>query len=509
MYKRLYLLIEKAYAKKIDATGLGLFRIAFFSVLLFEVVELYHFRHLIFDEIPYIRPYEISFTPLLILWIGCLLFVIAGFKTRYALIVNYILSLACIGTISTYEYHMFYSYMGVGFLSLFIPMGKAASVDQLIAKSSLITEKSLYSYPKTSVINYYALLFAGVGLVYFDSIFHKIVSFHWMNGLGVWYPSSIPQIVISDFTPLLNMKGLMLFMGYLTVVFEGAFIFIFWYKWSRIPLVLIGMGLHIGIYLVYPIPYFALGVAALYILMVPVSVWKYLRKHLKIPEDRIPYKLIRKLTFTNRPNQTGATLRKLRVHLVALGLVFFCLAQLLCIYQAPSSRALVRATPLAGTFIDKTLKEIYQANYKILTTYFGLGKHPVFMDGHFKDYNHLIAIKYDGEFLPITRENGMPGTYLRGGTWIKWTWRSNAPALNMENLKTGIRDFTAFWAYKNGVTLNKVQFDIIVKKVEVPGYWEKDFLKNQLSKPWQELGVGLWKNRQFELVINRPQLLEP
>ena len=299
-YKIVKRKIKEGYFKKIDAFGLGFFRISFFTILLFEVFDLLKFNHLIYDKVPFIEAYEINFSLILTLWMVCLLFVIIGLKTKTALILNYFFSLVCVGTIGSYEYHMFYSYMAVSFLGLFIPLGKDLSIDRLLSN---ISNNYKLPAPKTSVLNYYAFLFIGVGLVYFDSIFHKITSFHWLNGLGVWYPSSIPQIVINDFTPFLNMKWFMIGLGYLVVVFEAIFIFTFWFKKFRIPFVIIGIGLHVGIYVSYPIPYFGLGVACVYILLIPVSWWRPLRNKIITIRNFIPFSKIQPLLQPAKQNQ--------------------------------------------------------------------------------------------------------------------------------------------------------------------------------------------------------------
>ncbi len=91
----------------------------------------------------------------------------------------------------------------------------------------------------------------------------------------------------------------------------------------------------------------------------------------------------------------------------------------------------------------------------------------------------------------------MAGDYLKGGIWIKWGWRSNGPYVNRERLESGIRDFTAFWAKKNGVNLDDAVFEIVVKNTEVPGYWEKDFLKTQMEKPWHLIGSVRWLDKTF------------
>ena len=99
-------MIKKLYNKKISATGLAIFRICYGLVLFSEIIQFYYFRHLIFDFIPYIVEPEIKFKFPIVVWGISVLFIIFGFFTRQATIVNYILSLLFIGSIKTFEYHM-------------------------------------------------------------------------------------------------------------------------------------------------------------------------------------------------------------------------------------------------------------------------------------------------------------------------------------------------------------------------------------------------------------------
>ena len=114
--KYLYSKIENLYNKKVSASGLALFRIFYGFVLLFEVMQLFYFRHLIFDKIPYFEPSEIDFTIPLVLWMVSISCIILGFFTRFSSVINYLFSIVFLSTISSYEYHMFYAYMGVNFL---------------------------------------------------------------------------------------------------------------------------------------------------------------------------------------------------------------------------------------------------------------------------------------------------------------------------------------------------------------------------------------------------------
>lgn len=169
--KKIWKIFEDLYNKKIDGRGLAIFRIAFTTVLLFEVLQLFYFRHLIFDVIPYIETYEIAVYPIFIFWIMALLFLLFGFFTKTAALVNYILTVILLGTTSSYEYHMFYSYLTVSFLFIFLPVSKNISLDRLV-----FTKHTSNKSQKVSVLSYYLPVLVGIGFVYFDSVFFKLTS---------------------------------------------------------------------------------------------------------------------------------------------------------------------------------------------------------------------------------------------------------------------------------------------------------------------------------------------
>jgi predicted DCC family thiol-disulfide oxidoreductase YuxK len=279
MLTHIFNLVNRLYNKKISAKGLAIFRIAFSLVLLCDVLYLFYFRHLIFDEVPYLIPAEVSIWPVFLFWIIAIIFIVLGLFTRIATIINYILTVIIIGTITSYEYHMFYTYLTINFLLVFLPISKAISMDRLMLKLKFSNTRFRYNPPETvSVLAYYCPLLMGIGFVYFDSVFFKFNSTLWLNGLGLWLPSSLPQNILFDITPILNLKYFVIALGYFTLLFETIFIFVFWRKRFRVPVFFIGLCFHIGIFICYPIPGFALGVSAIYLLMVPVSIWERLFK---------------------------------------------------------------------------------------------------------------------------------------------------------------------------------------------------------------------------------------
>ncbi|MGC4041442.1 MAG: DCC1-like thiol-disulfide oxidoreductase family protein [Flavobacterium sp.] len=275
--KRIRQFLRKAYDKQIDGTGLAVFRIAYSLVLLCEIVQMFYFRHLIFDRIPYLEEAEIEFAIPLGLWIISVLFILFGAFTRFFAILNYILGLIVIGTIDSFEYHVFYAYMGINFLLIFMPVSRCLSIDRLLSKLKYSNTTFQYNPGKNvSQLYYFIIPFIGLGLVYFDSVFFKLSSTMWMKGLGSWLPSSLPMITHANESWFLNQEYLVKGMGWITIVFETLFFAVFFRKKWRVPMLVIGLILHIGILVEFPIPWFALTACVIYLLMVPVSFWKRL-----------------------------------------------------------------------------------------------------------------------------------------------------------------------------------------------------------------------------------------
>lgn len=618
-------MIRRLYEKQISGLGLSIFRIFYGMVLLAEICQFYYFRHLIFDKIPYLEKAEINFGIPIAIWGISVVFIILGLFNRTATLINYLLSLILIGSITTYEYHMFYAYMGINFLILFLPVSRNLSLDRLLLKYKYSNTRFAYNPPTdVSVLSYFVPIFVGLAFVYFDSIFFKFSSNFWRTGLGMWFPSSLPQTALLPLNGLMNQKYLVLGMGFLTVVFETVFIFTFFRKKWRIALVIIGLGLHIGILVCYPIPWFALGMCAIYLLMIPVGWWKKLFGEKKtaepkmtfyydgecplcnrtkiaiqhfdigkkiefktvqyyseeepllkdIPFDtllddihsvrkgkvytgldtyiqvldsmgytkplswllRLPgvyhlgkmvYGYVAKNRDTERCTEENCgytppvippkeeefkllqhfTLKDLKIKLITVGLIILCCLQVVISYNSDLNHDIREELGIENSRINKKVEKI-AGNLDFLgKTYLGMTHHAVFMDYHFDQYNHIISVVYLDKkkkqqvFLPIIDQDGTPGDYLWGFNWVKWSFRVNNNIVNQENLKKGIRDFTAFWAEKNRVDLNDATFIIKLKKIETPKGWEKDFLKRQMEKPWQNIGTATWKDKKYSIEI--------
>lgn len=522
-------MFKKLYDKKVSATGLAIFRITYSLVLLAEILQFYYFRHLIFDKIPYLDKAEINFGIPIAIWGVSVLFIAFGLFTRTATIVNYLLSLILIGSITTYEYHMFYAYMGINFLLMFLPISRVLSIDRLLLKYKYSNTKFEYNPPaEVSVLAYFIPILVGVAFVYFDSIFFKLSSDFWMKGLGMWLPTSVPPIILNDLQFLLNQKYLMYFLGYLTLVFEAIFLFTFFRKRWRVPLLIIGIGLHVGILICYPIPWFALGMCSLYLLMVPISWWalflgtnkkrlptitfyydgecplcnrtKITIKHFDIfkkiefktvqyyaeqepllkdiPYDtllddihsikngkvykgldtyiqvlnsmiytkplswllRLPgiyhlgkvvYAYIAKNRNTERCTEENCgytppvippkeeefkllhnfTLKDLKIKLITISVFALCILQLTISYNSDLNVDIRQKIGVEDKKLNKKIEKTAKSIESIGQTYIGITHHAVFMDYHFSEYNHVIAVTYTDNlgneaWLPIIKQYG-------------------------------------------------------------------------------------------------------
>lgn len=255
---------------KESALPIAVFRIGFCFVLFMEVNELRKIRHLVFDEVPFLSHKVIDLEWMFVIWLVVIVFMGVGFCFRYAACISFGFSVATFGSFHHLEYHMDHAYMAVGFMFLILPVAKALSIDRVIER---IRYGDMCAQPLVDGLCTKLLLFAGVGLVYFDSIFWKMQSVFWTGGLGTWLPGSIPSVVIADHSFLLDQSWLMYAIGYFTVIFEYVFVFTFWSRWFRWPLFMVGLGLHIGILVFFPIPWFALGVIGMYVLLIPGSFW--------------------------------------------------------------------------------------------------------------------------------------------------------------------------------------------------------------------------------------------
>jgi len=480
MLKRLRFLFDDT----VPAAGFALFRMVYALVLLCEVGDLFRFRHLIFDLVPYLRPYEVSFEPLLLAWLLVIVMLGIGFRTRTMAAANYCFTLITFSAFSAFEYHIDYIYTATNILLIFLPVSNRMSVD------AWLMQRRTGHRPPAMVSRIYrdAVLFCCIGLVYFDSVLFKMSSPMWRAGLGLWLPASYPHATWLDLSWLLDNRALVLLLGFGTILFEALFIFVMWSRRWQLPLMLVGAALHAGIVLAFPIPWFGLAVVGMYLLMLPDS-------------------LINRLFPVGDASAIEHHSDQFSRRAVAVIMVASLLFQLPSMINAPYTQMLA---------VDFGMKNLWEKVARPLRPWTSAGRpflgttpHPVFMDMHFAGYDHELAIIYEAPngqevWLPVIDQQGRAGAYNSGRLWVNWTFRVCNPRLETEMVRRGVSRMTAFWAGKNRVSLADSSFRIVAREYDRPTRWEAGFGQRQTAKPWTTVGTVKWTQGRSTLEFQNP-----
>jgi predicted DCC family thiol-disulfide oxidoreductase YuxK len=305
MIQKLYVFIEKALHKHVPATGLGLFRIAFGLIMLQEIGHMLYFSPLIFDPVPFIDSPAPLIPVCLVLWGLTNICLSLGLHTRRAAIANYFFWIVFrVFTPIWQDFDGGFDHLMVGssLLLIFIPSNTAISLDNLREKLQQGFFHTISLQRKTAPqLYYWAFVFLSLGLLYFDSLFHKLQVEFWRNGLGAWLPSSMPYYMSPvDMSFLLELPTVQMGIGYSILIFELVFVFLFIYKRFRPILFWIGIALHLGIVVSLNIYPFGIGMLIHYLLLAPLCWWKCVADRLRAPAPALRVYYDRDCPLCNR-----------------------------------------------------------------------------------------------------------------------------------------------------------------------------------------------------------------
>ncbi len=281
--------IQSRLTRRVPATGLGLFRIAFALVALQEIIFLFYFRHLIFDPVPYLDRASPVLHVFLIIWMALAASLALGLHTRRVAVANYLFWVVfVVFTPMWQDFDGGFDQLmtASSFLLIFLPSERALSLDNLRWTWRYSVPGQRYRPLRDVPVLAYTLPLAlTLGLIYFDSGLHKLSSEFWRNGMGGWLPATMPYYVSPlDMSPLLNMKWLEQVIGYSVIIFQFVFIFLFWFRIFRIPLLLAGASFHTGIILALNVYPFGFAMLVHYLLLTPFAVWRWLGNRIKVQQ---------------------------------------------------------------------------------------------------------------------------------------------------------------------------------------------------------------------------------
>ncbi len=280
MSRWLQTLVERGLNRSVSATGLAVFRILFGLVVLHEILFLLVFRHLIFDTLPYLDRASPVLHYFLVIWAGVATCLTLGYRTRWMSLWNYLFWVIFVVYTPMWQdfdggFDQFMT--GSSFLLIFLPAGRALSLDNLRQRlrHDPVFRPVETPPPVVSILAYQLPIAIALGLLYFDSGLHKLSSEFWRNGLGAWLPATMPYYMSAlDMSPLLDTRWLEQTIGYSIILFQWVFLFLFWFRPFRVPLLLLGATFHGGIILSLNIYPFGFGMLVHYALLVPFGFWR-------------------------------------------------------------------------------------------------------------------------------------------------------------------------------------------------------------------------------------------
>ena len=336
-----------------------------------------------------------------------------------------------------------------------------------------------------------------VSSIYFDSAIWKLSSSMWMAGLGYWTPALQPWDAWVTLPWTLDNEWIARAAGYVTLAFELAFPVLVWPRRTRWLMLLIGLGLHIGVGTVIPLPLFgALMIAFLAGLLPP---WWF-----RAPAvDR----------SSHEPLASDAVAWRFRgaVAFFAVFAVFFSAAMV-----EPMS-VLVRSgiggvdgpkrRSIPATF-DGSLIQAYRGVMQAGYRFAGFRTHPIFLDGQFVDYTHQTRLVYRGPCIPtlasadlslpaarsavLDREAG-PGRRFyalnQNRLWLAWTYRMVRPRLPVARVESKLRRFLQYWAVRAELDLERGYIAVEQRAIELPvDRWQRGVRERNERSEWREVG---------------------
>lgn len=462
--------LEKLFDNRLSGIGFGLFRISFFTCLLLEVLEIARLQSIIFGAPP-----SVFYSFLFGAWSLTLIAIIIGYKSRIASIVNYCFVVAFIGQFSDFEYHINYTYLGVSFIAIWTPLDNRLSFRNFVEKRQPRDVPQIY---------YFLLVFVALVSVYFESSFHKLESEVWLRGIGMWAPSSLPQFSSRNWVGILDNELLVRAIGYTTLAFEAGFIFLFFSKKVRPILALIGIALHWGIFVYYPIPIFALAVLAAYFLMIP-DHWL--------------------IKISGHTRSTRFEVSKIDT---------FALPTLIVSIIVLQSSALL-ATPIVQRSISKgslpsKLTQIEYVTRRARVLAFGMAPHQMFLDGHFRTTNHQYALDYIGKSESDSKHDIL-SNLISGRIWVNWLFRVGAAEPTSEYFHETTKRYLSYWLETHSPQTNSVQFRLRMRPFKINEFrWEKGLLAKNIEVPWTSVAtittdstLSIWQ-WNYEAQDNKP-----
>lgn len=437
---------------RVSHVSLSVARFCFFVVCFLEYLQLYLNRRISFS-------FEPTLTSEVVLPITMILLILMalGYQTRVCAFLTF-------GFIWYTQrqlidhYHFDHAMNSLAFVFLFAPRPQALSLDSYF--------RSNREHPASLVPGWFVLLiFLAIYLVYFDSLFYKYTNVIWLNGYAFWLPSALPHFSTGLFPVWADIPWLVKGLSYLSLCLETVMPLIL-VRRLRVPIFLVGFGLHAGILFFFPIPLFGAGFCALYLIFLDWGKIFNRLFGLKLPVlAAIPplrYSLVQRFGF-------------------ALPAIML-LSQLLLIY----ANLMPRNNPLRSE-----IGNIIGWPNRIM----GIARHPVYSDSHFVRRSPLfrfIAV-VDGKDveIPTFTENSYPRyPETTGRYFVMHLFYMRSDYAPLERLEGTWSRFLKGWFLQKELPLDQVsEVKVLYHQFDLRLELNFDYRRQIADGKWQRAGT--------------------
>jgi hypothetical protein len=262
----------KQFDNPVSTKSFALFRILFAFYSLGIIYQLNDMFPIYFDHVPGISKTLFPGNLTLFVWKWTNILLLLGIFTRYIAAVNYILIVLMTAFFANSHLGSFNDdLLRIGsFLLIFMPVSKNWSVDALFRGMTRQDNRK-----QTYYIYYLLSILLSVGLLYFASGITKVFSPMWQKGIGIWIPAVIPHYRWNSLPFFQDQQWLMYSLNYCVIAFELSFIYLLFHKKLHTLMVVLGIGFHIGIALLFPFTYISVGPIMFYTLLIPDWFWAW------------------------------------------------------------------------------------------------------------------------------------------------------------------------------------------------------------------------------------------
>jgi hypothetical protein len=380
---------------------------------------------------------------LLPLELGVIAVIILGWKTRLFCAIHFLFSKIILFR-TGYHYHFDYVVESFSFIFLFAPQMKVFSLDSYFSKNRLGEDQIVPA-------SFSFLLFLGIELIYFDSLFYKYDSELWTGGFAFWMPAAIPHFATGMFPDWLEKRWIVQPLGLLSLILETIFPLILLRK-MRLTVLTIALFLHAGITILFPIPLFGLGLCALLLFFFH---WDSSKVSF---EESYP-------TFTDsRTDIARWTIA-----------VLLAVSQLFLIVH--------RTIPVKSDFIGN----VFVWNRRYAAKWLGLYDHGVYIDQHFSNDVPILRYRTTSHgklvYVPSFNEKGYPHLpTITGRLFVTHLFNIRREISKPVPLFDGIVLYLKNYISREGRTSGS--FDIFYKEVRTQFRWDFSMDDEIEQRPW-------------------------